>query len=183
MLAFTSLFSRRTCRFPSRADLELEFIALRQQLAVQRRQRPHRTRISSIDRLLWVWLYRLWPRCPDVIVVLKSATVILMTPNSRDPSFRVCFRRRSPPTSRCHHKWSWMVLSFHYTPVDESFARLYLCPNPPWNPDICEKPPPRKPPKNPLRKPPTGAGTPWGTIDGRGATLNTGAAEEKILGP
>ena len=108
---------------------------------------------------------------------------ILMTPNSRDPSFRVCFRRRSPPTSRCHHKWSWMVLSFHYTPVDENFARLYLCPNPPWNPDICEKPPPRKPPKNPLRKPPTGAGTPWGTIDGRGATLNTGAAEEKILGP
>jgi resolvase-like protein len=62
------------------------------------------------------------------------------------------------------------------------FASVYLCPNRPWNPDICEKPPPRKPPKNPLGKPPTGPGTPWGTIDGRGTTLNTGAAEEKVLG-
>jgi hypothetical protein len=40
--------------------------------------------------------------------------------NPRDPSFRACFRPRSPPTSRCHHEWSWMVLSFHSTPVDES---------------------------------------------------------------
>ena len=40
--------------------------------------------------------------------------------NRRDPSFRACFRRRLSPTSRCHHEWSWMVLSFHYTPVDES---------------------------------------------------------------
>jgi hypothetical protein len=40
--------------------------------------------------------------------------------NRRDPSFRACFRPRSPPTSRCHHEWSCMVLSFHSTPVDES---------------------------------------------------------------
>ena len=91
MLAFTSLFSRRTCRFPSRADLELEFIALRQQLAVQRRQRPHRTRISSIARLLWVWLYRLWPRCLDVIVVVKPATVIQW----HRQGFRLYWRWRS----------------------------------------------------------------------------------------
>jgi putative transposase len=77
MLAFTSaLFSWLVCRFRSRADLELEVIALRHQLAVLRRQRPGRTRVSSIDRLLWAWLYRLWPRCLDVIVVVKPATVI-----------------------------------------------------------------------------------------------------------
>jgi putative transposase len=81
MLAFTSaLFSWLACRFRSRADLELEVIALRHQLAVLRRQRPGRTRISSIDRLLWVWLYRLWPRCLDVIVVVKPATVDSMAP-------------------------------------------------------------------------------------------------------
>jgi hypothetical protein len=44
--------------------------------------------------------------------------------NRRDPSFRACFRPRSPPTSRCHHEWSWMVLSFHSTPVDESSGPL-----------------------------------------------------------
>jgi putative transposase len=79
--SFTSaLFSWLACRFRSRADLELEVIALRHQLAVLRRQRPGRTRISSIDRLLWVWLYRLWPRCLDVIVVVKPAGVNSMAP-------------------------------------------------------------------------------------------------------
>ena len=58
-LAFISvLFSWLACRFLSRADLELEVIALRHQLAVLRRQRPNHLRLSSIDRLLWVWLCR-----------------------------------------------------------------------------------------------------------------------------
>jgi hypothetical protein len=46
-------------------------IALRHQLAVLRRQRPGRTQLFSIDRLIWVWLYRLWPRFLKVIVVVK----------------------------------------------------------------------------------------------------------------
>jgi len=50
-------------RFRSRAELELEVIALRHQLAVGGRRRPGRARFSSVDRLIWVWLYRLWPRC------------------------------------------------------------------------------------------------------------------------
>ena len=56
--------------------MELEVIALRHQLAVLRRQRPGRTQLFSIDRLIWVWLYRLWPRFLKVIVVVKPATVI-----------------------------------------------------------------------------------------------------------
>jgi len=52
-------------RFRSRAVLELENLALRHQLHVLRRQRPGRPRLIAIDRLLWVWLYRLWPRCLD----------------------------------------------------------------------------------------------------------------------
>jgi hypothetical protein len=30
-------------------------------LAVLRRQRPGRTRLFALDRLLWIWLYRVWP--------------------------------------------------------------------------------------------------------------------------
>jgi putative transposase len=63
-------------RFRSRADLELENLALRHQLNVLRRQRPGRPRMFTIDRLLWVWLYRLWPRCLDMIVLVRPATVI-----------------------------------------------------------------------------------------------------------
>jgi putative transposase len=76
MLAFMSaLFSWLACRFRSRADLELEVIALRHQLAVLSRQHPGRTHLFPIDRLLWVWLYRVWPRCLDVMVLVKPATV------------------------------------------------------------------------------------------------------------
>jgi putative transposase len=31
---------------------------------------------GPIDRLLWVWLYRLWPRCLEAMVLVKPATVI-----------------------------------------------------------------------------------------------------------
>jgi hypothetical protein len=43
-------------RFRSRASLEFKLVALQHQLAVLRRQRPGRPQLSSLDRLLWVWL-------------------------------------------------------------------------------------------------------------------------------
>src|SRR5450756_333633 len=63
-------------RFHSRAVLELENVALRHQLQVLRRQRPGRPRLFAIDRLLWVWLYRLWPGCLEAMVLVKPITVI-----------------------------------------------------------------------------------------------------------
>src|SRR5260221_13050825 len=48
-------------RFRSRAALELNLVALQHQLAVLRRQRPGRPQLSSLDRLLWMLLYRIWP--------------------------------------------------------------------------------------------------------------------------
>lgn len=67
------LISLRFCR---RASLELEVVALRHQLTVLRRQRPGRPQLFRIDRLLWVWLYRLWPRCLEAMVLVKPATVV-----------------------------------------------------------------------------------------------------------
>jgi hypothetical protein len=55
-------------RLRSRAAVELENLALRHQLHVLRRQRPGRPPLFAIDRLLWVLLYRLWPRCLEVMV-------------------------------------------------------------------------------------------------------------------
>ena len=71
-----SIVSRLGHRFRSRAVVELENLALRHQLHVLRRQRPGRLRLFTFDRLLWVLLYRLWPRCLETMVLVKPATVI-----------------------------------------------------------------------------------------------------------
>jgi putative transposase len=67
-------------RFRRQVVLEPENLALRHQLHVLRRQRPGRPRLFTIDRLLWVWLYRLWPRCLDTMVLVKPATVVQWLP-------------------------------------------------------------------------------------------------------
>jgi len=74
--SISELFSWLAGRFRSRAELELEVIALRHQLAVLRRRRPGRARFCSVDRLIWVWLYRVWPRCLDVMVLVKPGTAV-----------------------------------------------------------------------------------------------------------
>src|SRR6266540_4157377 len=58
-------------RLRSRASLELELIALRHQVSVLRRQHPGRLRLFSSDRLLWVWLYRVWPQVLNAMVLVK----------------------------------------------------------------------------------------------------------------
>jgi putative transposase len=72
MLALIStLFLWLACRIRSRAELELELVALRHQVAVLNRQRAGRLRLCSLDRLVWVWLYRVWPRCLETMVLVK----------------------------------------------------------------------------------------------------------------
>jgi hypothetical protein len=66
-----ALFSIFEFRVRSRASLELELIALRHQVTVLRRQRPGRPQLSSLDRLLWVWLYRIWPQALHTMVLVK----------------------------------------------------------------------------------------------------------------
>ena len=46
----------------SRAELQLEVLALRHQLHVLQRIRPRRVRLAKTDRWLWLVLARLWTR-------------------------------------------------------------------------------------------------------------------------
>ena len=55
------------------------------------RQQPGRPKLTSLDRLLWVWLYRVWPRCLKVMVLVKSATVVQW----HRAGFRLYWRWRS----------------------------------------------------------------------------------------
>ena len=86
-----SIVSRLVCRFRSRAVVELENLALRHQLHILRRQRPGRLRLFAFDRLVWVVLYRLWPRCLEMMVLVKPATVIQW----HRQGFRLFWRWRS----------------------------------------------------------------------------------------
>jgi len=74
-----------------RASLEIELIALRHQVTVLRRQRSGRPQLSSLDRLLWVWLYRIWPQVIDAMVLVKPATVVQW----HRKGFRLYWRWRS----------------------------------------------------------------------------------------
>ena len=62
--------------FRSRADLEAENAVLRQQLIVAKRRAPKRVIITDVDRLILVWLCRLWPRLLDSMVIVQPETVL-----------------------------------------------------------------------------------------------------------
>ena len=53
----------------SRARLHLEILALRHQLHVLERSRPRRVPLTPADRVLWVWLSRVWPDWRAVVIV------------------------------------------------------------------------------------------------------------------
>ena len=77
MVAFlTQLLLAIRSRFTRRARLEAENLILRQQLVVLRRKSPTRVRLWNIDRLLLVWLYRLYPSLLDAIIIVQPETVI-----------------------------------------------------------------------------------------------------------
>src|SRR5258707_6522397 len=87
----SALGSLLSFRVRSRLTLELELVALRHQLTVLRRHLPGRPRLFSADRLLWVWLYRIWPQVLDDMVLVKPITVVQW----HRKGFGLYWRRRS----------------------------------------------------------------------------------------
>jgi len=68
------LFALRSC-LKSRAALQAENLALRHQIIVLQRGRK-RLPLNSGDRLLWVWLSRLWADWRSALAIVKPETVI-----------------------------------------------------------------------------------------------------------
>jgi hypothetical protein len=55
--------------FKTKARLEAEIIMLRHQLTVLRRRFPSKPKLAVADRLLFVWLHRLFPLVLNVVTV------------------------------------------------------------------------------------------------------------------
>jgi putative transposase len=72
---FTAFFASLALSFLSRAALQLEILALRHQLGVLQRS-VKRPKLTSSDRLLWVWLCRIWPGWRSALIIVQPDTVI-----------------------------------------------------------------------------------------------------------
>ncbi len=77
--------------FKSRAALQVEVLALRHQLTVLKRSQRGRLRLSSADRLFWVWLSRFWSQWRSALIMVKPETAI----SWHRQGFRWCWRWKS----------------------------------------------------------------------------------------
>ena len=60
----------------SRVDLQVENLALRHQIGVLQRSVKKRPKLTSMDRLFWVALPRLWRGWRSTLVLVKPETVV-----------------------------------------------------------------------------------------------------------
>ena len=77
MIEFLSLFLHvLVSPFKTRARLEAEIVVLRHQLNVLRRRVPSKPKLATADRLLFVWLYRLFPSVLNAVTIVQPETII-----------------------------------------------------------------------------------------------------------
>jgi transposase InsO family protein len=77
MIAFLTLFLHvLVSPFKVRAQLEAEIVVLRHQLNVLRRRVPSKPKLAIVDRLLLVWLHRLFPSVLNAITIVQPETII-----------------------------------------------------------------------------------------------------------
>ena len=60
----------------SHRRLRAENVVLRHQLNILGRRAPGRLRLSNVDRLVFVWLYRLCPAVVDAVAIIRPETLI-----------------------------------------------------------------------------------------------------------
>jgi hypothetical protein len=92
MLYFLKLFVHvLAAPFRTQAQLEAEITMLRHQLNVLQRQAPSRPRLTVADRLLFVWVCRLFPSLRNIMTIVRPETVLRW----HGPGFRVYWRWKS----------------------------------------------------------------------------------------
>ena len=76
LISLTTLFATLSSIFRSRAALQLENLALRHQIGVLQRSARKHLRLTPVDRLLWVWLSRVWNGWRSALAIVQPETVI-----------------------------------------------------------------------------------------------------------
>src|SRR5712691_8862270 len=76
LILLSAVLSTLGSLFRSRAVLELEHMALRHQIGVLKRSARKRPKLTPADRLLWVFLSRVWGDWRSALDIVKPATAI-----------------------------------------------------------------------------------------------------------
>jgi hypothetical protein len=71
-----SLTSTLLVSFRSRIALQAEILALRHQINILRRSSQKRPRLRVSDRILWVWLSRLWSNWRSALLIVRPETIL-----------------------------------------------------------------------------------------------------------
>ena len=88
--------------FRSRAAREAEMAFLRHQLLVLQRSAPARLRLRNADRLIFVWLYRLFPFLLGAAVIFQPETLVRWHRDGFRLYWRWKSRRRRVGRPTCH---------------------------------------------------------------------------------
>ncbi len=75
-ISLTRLLATLGSIFRSRGALQLENLALRHQIGVLLRSAKKRPKLTPLDRLLWVWLSRIWCGWHSTLAIVKPETVV-----------------------------------------------------------------------------------------------------------
>ena len=70
------IFFQLALSLKSRAELQIENLTLRHQLEILKRSAPKRTRFTNTDRLIFTWLFRLWPKAAQSIRIIHPKILI-----------------------------------------------------------------------------------------------------------
>src|SRR6202790_672700 len=76
IISLATLLATLFSIFRSRAALQLENLALRHQIGVLKRSARKRPKLTSVDRILWAWLSRVWADWRSVLIIVKPETVV-----------------------------------------------------------------------------------------------------------
>src|SRR5215469_4141530 len=76
LILLGSLLATLTSIFRSRAALQLENLALRQQIGVLQRSAAKRPKLAPADRLFWIGLVHLWRDWRSALAIVQPETVI-----------------------------------------------------------------------------------------------------------
>ena len=75
-ISLTMFLATLSSIFRSRGALELENLALRHQVGVLQRSTRRCPRLTPVDRLVWVWLSRVWSGWRSALAIVQPETVL-----------------------------------------------------------------------------------------------------------